>query len=105
MYAAREDIIFILPRPQSHATSKRTISAFGVASLLNVPSSLSPSFLQVVTSVCVPRTDFVLGLADLTGEVMRQAINGVGLGNVAGCFDLLDFLVRTYPPSPLNSDV
>merc|ERR1719471_1379648 len=47
---------------------------------------------EVVTSVCVPRTDFVLGLADLTGEVMRQAINGVGLGNVAGCFDLLDFL-------------
>jgi len=47
---------------------------------------------EVVTSVCVPRTDFVLGLADLTGEVMRQAINGVGLGNVAGCFDLLEFL-------------
>merc|ERR1719412_3410688 len=44
---------------------------------------------EVVTSVCVPRTDFVLGLADLTGEVMRQAINGVGLGNVAGGFVML----------------
>lgn len=47
---------------------------------------------EVVTSVCVPKTDFVLGLADLTGEVMRQAINCVGLGNISVCFDLLDFL-------------
>lgn len=49
---------------------------------------------QVVTSVVVPRTDFILGLADLTGEVMRQAINCVGLGHISVCFDLLDFLVR-----------
>ena len=59
----------------------------------------------MVTSVCVPRTDFVLGLADLTGEVMRQAINGVGLGNVAGCFDLLDFLVRTLLLPSTCSDI
>ena len=51
---------------------------------------------QVVTSVCVPKTDFVLGLADLTGEVMRQAINCVGLGNISVCFDLLDFLVCMF---------
>eukprot|EP00095_Tigriopus_kingsejongensis_P003252 maker-scaffold69_size418775-snap-gene-2.25 protein:Tk03252 transcript:maker-scaffold69_size418775-snap-gene-2.25-mRNA-1 annotation:"translin-associated protein x" len=42
--------------------------------------------------VLVPRTDFVLGLADLTGEVMRQAINFIGLGNTDACFDLLEFL-------------
>ena len=39
-----------------------------------------------------PRTDFILGLADLTGEVMRQAINSVGPGHISVCFDLLNFL-------------
>jgi predicted translin family RNA/ssDNA-binding protein len=42
--------------------------------------------------VTVPQTEFFLGLADLTGEVMRQAINMVGLGDVDACFELADFL-------------
>jgi len=42
--------------------------------------------------VCVPQSEFVLGLADLTGEVMRQAINMVGIGETAACFTLLRFL-------------
>lgn len=34
----------------------------------------------------VPMTDYILGIADLTGELMRKCINGVGTGNIDGCF-------------------
>ncbi len=47
---------------------------------------------EVVYVVHVPRTDYVLGLADLTGELMRQAINAVGRRDVAACFELRSFL-------------
>jgi len=42
--------------------------------------------------VTLPKTEFILGLADLTGEVMRQAINLVGAGETDACFRLLRFL-------------
>jgi len=43
-------------------------------------------------SVTVPRLGFILGLADLSGELMRNAINFLGSGNHDVCFTLLDFL-------------
>jgi len=33
--------------------------------------------------------DYVLGVADLTGELMRYAINAIGQGNHAAAFDIL----------------
>lgn len=42
--------------------------------------------------IFVPQTDYVLGLADLTGELMRNAINSVAAGDVDVCFSLLTFL-------------
>ena len=46
--------------------------------------------------VMVPRADFMLGIADLTGEVMRQAINAAGSGNTKLCFTLLKFLQEIH---------
>ena len=43
-------------------------------------------------TVLVPRADYMLGVADLTGEVMRQAVNSAGFGNTKMCFQLLTFL-------------
>ena len=42
--------------------------------------------------VTVPQTDYILGLADLTGELMRNAINSVAVGNTEACFTLLALL-------------
>jgi len=42
--------------------------------------------------VIVPQTDYVLGLADLTGELMRNAINSLSSGDRTACFTLLTFL-------------
>jgi len=43
-------------------------------------------------SVTVPQSEYILGLADLTGELMRNAINSLGSGNMDVCFVLLDIL-------------
>jgi len=44
------------------------------------------------TRVTVPQSEYILGLADLTGELMRNAINSLGSGNMGVCFTLLDIL-------------
>ncbi|XP_050307800.1 translin-associated protein X [Anthonomus grandis grandis] len=36
--------------------------------------------------------DFVLGIADLTGELMRKCINTLGTGNVSDCFNICNFV-------------
>ena len=33
-------------------------------------------------SVTIPQSEFILGIADLTGELMRNAINALGAGNM-----------------------
>ena len=44
---------------------------------------------EIFGEVLVPRADYMLGVADLTGEVMRQAVNSAGAGNARMCFQLL----------------
>ncbi|KAJ8963359.1 hypothetical protein NQ318_018831 [Aromia moschata] len=39
-----------------------------------------------------PQYDFILGLADFTGELMRRCINTLGVGNVSECFKLCNFV-------------
>merc|ERR1712029_381326 len=48
------------------------------------------------SKVLVPRADYMLGVADLTGEVMRQAVNSAGAGNARMCFNLLNFLQEIH---------
>lgn len=40
--------------------------------------------------------EFVLGLADLTGEVMRHCINSLGSGDTDNCFKTCKFLQNIY---------
>ena len=47
-------------------------------------------------SVHIPPMEFMLGLADLTGELMRLAINSVGGGNLELPFQLCSFLREMY---------
>lgn len=42
--------------------------------------------------VTVPQTEYIMGLADLTGELMRNAINSLASGNMEACFTLLSVL-------------
>lgn len=40
--------------------------------------------------------EFILGLADLTGEVMRNCINSLGSGDTDNCFKTCKFLQNIY---------
>ncbi|XP_060585578.1 translin-associated protein X-like [Ruditapes philippinarum] len=42
--------------------------------------------------VYVPASEYILGLADLTGEMMRRAINSVGCGDMDRPFEICSFL-------------
>ena len=37
---------------------------------------------QTESFVTIPPSEFILGIADLTGELMRNAINALGAGNM-----------------------
>lgn len=39
-----------------------------------------------------PQYDFILGIADFTGELMRKCINSLGIGNIDDCFKLCNFV-------------
>jgi len=45
-----------------------------------------------ILMVTIPESEFILGLADLTGELMRNAINSLGSGDTQVCFSLLALL-------------
>uniref|UniRef100_A0A2M4ARS9 Putative translin associated factor x n=1 Tax=Anopheles triannulatus TaxID=58253 RepID=A0A2M4ARS9_9DIPT len=48
-------------------------------------------------SVCLLQPlDFVLGLGDLSGEIMRKCINGLGSGQVDSCFGHCRFMQDLY---------
>ncbi|XP_046992179.1 translin-associated protein X [Schistocerca americana] len=44
----------------------------------------------------VPQTEYILGVADLTGELMRKCINNVGLGYIESCFQTCAFVKDIY---------
>ncbi|XP_055526883.1 translin-associated protein X [Wyeomyia smithii] len=47
--------------------------------------------------VCLlPPLDFILGVGDLSGEVMRKCINSLGSGDIESCFDHRRFLQELY---------
>lgn len=43
-------------------------------------------------SLLFPQTDYILGLADFTGELMRRCLNTLGVGNIGECFKLCNFV-------------
>lgn len=45
---------------------------------------------------CVSPVDYILGVADLTGELMRKCINNLGSGNIEGCYQTCTFVREIY---------
>lgn len=43
-------------------------------------------------SFLFPQMEFILGLADFTGELMRKCINSIGSGQVETCFKICGFV-------------
>ncbi|XP_006006876.1 translin-associated protein X isoform X3 [Latimeria chalumnae] len=58
------------------------------------PDSLESSYKTLCLQVTF--TDYLLGIADLTGELMRMCINSVGNGDIDTPFELSQFLRQIY---------
>ncbi|XP_075780851.1 translin-associated protein X isoform X1 [Pelodiscus sinensis] len=62
----------------------------------NTPSSNSDDKQLCTWSLKVTPVDYLLGVADLTGELMRMCINSVGNGDIDTPFELSQFLRQIY---------
>ncbi|XP_019382917.1 PREDICTED: translin-associated protein X [Gavialis gangeticus] len=62
----------------------------------NTPSSNSHNKQQHTWSLKVTPVDYLLGVADLTGELMRLCISSVGNGDIDTPFELSQFLRQIY---------
>lgn len=47
-------------------------------------------------SLYISPTEFMLGFADLTGEIMRMSINSISSGETQNCFTTCKFLQNIY---------
>lgn len=43
-----------------------------------------------------PQVEFILGIGDFTGELMRKCINSLGTGNIEDCFKICHFVKDLY---------
>ncbi|KFM68644.1 Translin-associated protein X, partial [Stegodyphus mimosarum] len=59
---------------------------------------------ELPLSVILTPTDFILGIADLTGELMRKCINSVASGNIQEPFELCLVLQNIYEAFLVNSN-
>jgi len=85
----KEDIASRIEKVSEDKKDKEEVYGTLASSVNDICLSEEPSIL---ISVTVPQSEYILGLADLTGELMRNAINSLGSGNMDVCFTLLDIL-------------
>lgn len=52
--------------------------------------------LQELTKITVTTEDYLLGILDTTGELMRYSVNSVGNGDKEVPFEVMNFLQKTY---------
>lgn len=52
--------------------------------------------VHVSIECLVQPNDFMLGLADLSGEIMRKCVNSLGVGDVDACYTVCNFIQKLY---------
>lgn len=48
------------------------------------------------TKLLFPEMEFVLGIEDFTGELMRSCVNSLGVGDTDNCFRICNFVKNIY---------
>lgn len=62
-----------------------------------IPTDLTdPVFDTKTIKVMVTPTDYILGIADLTGELMRKCINNLAIGDISSCYQTCNFVRKIY---------
>lgn len=69
-----------------------------VAEVFSAASSKSPPEPPSTKTVVafIPPLDYILGLADLSGELMRKCINNLGAGDIDGCYKMCNVVRKLY---------
>ncbi|EFN87433.1 translin-associated protein X [Harpegnathos saltator] len=49
-----------------------------------------------MTRMLVTPTDYIMGMADLTGELMRKCINNLAVGDISSCYHTCNFVRQMY---------
>ncbi len=88
---------------QEHLTFRRNVTQVAMvvdeAEKLSKDESIEGEFEVeevVIHKVPLESVDFVLGIADLTGELMRMCVNAIGSGTLSQPFKLLLFVRAVY---------
>jgi predicted translin family RNA/ssDNA-binding protein len=76
---------------EDEGRSTATIEQKATSTLSSGSCDQNGSFTTLVSPV-----DYILGVADLTGELMRKCINNLGSGNVEGCYHTCTFVREIY---------
>lgn len=59
-------------------------------------SNLEEEPTMKITRVLVAPTDYIMGMADLTGELMRRCINNLAVGDITSCYHTCNFVRLMY---------
>ncbi|XP_018416942.1 PREDICTED: translin-associated protein X isoform X3 [Nanorana parkeri] len=65
-------------------------------SIINIASNNEDQTKQNILSLQISHVDYLLGVADLTGELMRLCIGSVGNGDIDTPFELTQFLREIF---------
>lgn len=49
-----------------------------------------------IVTLLFPEVEFILGIGDFTGELMRKCINSLGAGNTDNCFKICNYVKNIY---------
>lgn len=85
----KDDLVFQNKNPQTEANTAEEPEKETDAQVKNNET------LSTVQTHVSPM-DYILGVADLTGELMRKCINNLGSGNIEGCYQTCTFVREIY---------
>lgn len=77
---------------QNWSTLEKALTYHTTSSPVDSPEQSTSKTVQVM----VTPTDFILGIADLTGELMRKCISNLAIGDVTSCFQTCNFVRKIY---------
>lgn len=77
---------------QDWTTLERALTYHTTSSPVDSSEQSTPKATQVM----VTPTDYILGIADLTGELMRKCINNLAIGDVSSCYQTCNFVRKIY---------
>lgn len=77
---------------QDWTTLERALTYRTTSSPTDSPEQSTCKAMQVM----ITPTDYILGIADLTGELMRKCINNLAIGDVSSCYQTCNFVRKIY---------